>query len=470
MIGQGCGHTEPARHRDHLAAADPLGQAHGGSVDRAGERALQGQRWRIGIVEVARLPAGDRDRPAADLVLRPEARLERCQVQEQLERRARLAARLGHAVELAGPVGAAADHRPDPAVRRHRHQSALIDPQRRAIARQEALQAVVGEPLEQRVERGLDGHPGGGGPLIEPALARHPIGEIAAVVAGGRRRDRGWPALGELSIGPADEARLDHPVEHQGGAAMRGREIAVRGVVRGCPDQAGQERRLGQAQIARRLGEVAPRRCLDAIGAAAQIDAVEIGRQDGRLVVPELEPKGVAGLLELPGEAALRRQEGELGQLLADRAAALDDPPGQQIAPGGAADADQIDAAMPVEPAILDRDHGIRQPWAHLGQGQGAAWPGLGVQPHAMGIEQDQLGARGLGIEGLQVGRQRRPAGDQADAEADHQQQAERQPAPPRPAPSRAPAPAGRPGDARRRHGRSARQAQAGHVRPSCAH
>mgnify|MGYP000476344249 CR=1 FL=1 len=39
-----------------------------------------------------------------------------------------------------------------------------------------------------------------------------------------------------------------------------------------------------------------------------------------------------------------------------------------------------------------------------------------GVQPHAMGIEQDQLGPRGLGIERLQIGWQGRPAGDQADA------------------------------------------------------
>ena len=51
------------------------------------------------------------------------------------------------------------------------------------------------------------------------------------------------------------------------------------------------------------------------------------------------------------------RQEQDLGELLGDRAAALDDMAGAEIGDRGAHQPDRIDAEMAVEPAVLGRDH-----------------------------------------------------------------------------------------------------------------
>ena len=64
------------------------------------------------------------------------------------------------------------------------------------------------------------------------------------------------------------------------------------------------------------------------------------------------------------------RQEQILGELLGNRAAALHDLAGAQIGDRGAHQPDRVDAEMAVEPAVLGRDHRLRQKGRHLLQGQ----------------------------------------------------------------------------------------------------
>src|SRR5437762_2378569 len=79
-----------------------------------------------------------------------------------------------------------------------------------------------------------------------------------------------------------------------------------------------------------------------------------------------LEPERQQRFADLAGEAAFRRQKDDFGELLSDRAAALDDLPGAQIGQCGARQPKGIDAEMVVETAILGCDHRFRQKRRHL--------------------------------------------------------------------------------------------------------
>ena len=86
-----------------------------------GMRQRRSERDPPGIFQrvVVRRPVADRNRQSTDHRCRLEAGNERRQIDEGLERRARLAQRIGGAVELARLIVLAADDRPDRAVRRH---------------------------------------------------------------------------------------------------------------------------------------------------------------------------------------------------------------------------------------------------------------------------------------------------------------------------------------------------------------
>ena len=109
-----------------------------------------------------------------------------------------------------------------------------------------------------------------------------------------------------------------------------------------------------------------PSGTVDTVGTAAQVEPIEVSFEDFFLVEAGFDPKGVERLLDLAAEAALGREKGELGQLLADRAAALDHATLFEVAHEGAGDADRVNARMLVEPAVLDRDHRLGKPGRHL--------------------------------------------------------------------------------------------------------
>lgn len=94
-------------------------------------------------------------------------------------------------------------------------------------------------------------------------LVVDPVGEILRPLVGQHRIDADLGGEGLVALGRGDEARLDHLVQHDGGAllgAVGGRHR----VVGEAAHQAGQEGRLAQGQLGRALAEIALRGGFDA--------------------------------------------------------------------------------------------------------------------------------------------------------------------------------------------------------------
>ena len=110
-MGKGVVTPRSRAARITLGAADRFRQPHRRRVARPSEGLAQGDRAAIHAVVVDRSPAIHRDRAVLDDAVGRPARTQRRQIDEQLERRARLAPGLGHAVERGVLVALAADHR-----------------------------------------------------------------------------------------------------------------------------------------------------------------------------------------------------------------------------------------------------------------------------------------------------------------------------------------------------------------------
>ena len=204
-------------------------------------------------------------------------------------------------------------------------------------------------------------------------LVAHPIGKMAAGAGRGPEGQRRGLRQHRLRARAIDEPGLDHVLQHGRGALARAGRIDRRGVARRRLEQAGQQRRLGQRDLGGGLAEVAPGGGVDAVGAGAEIHPVEIQGQDLVLGQMALEPDRQQQLLHLALEMALMRQEQVLGQLLGDRAAALADAAGAQIAERGADDAARIEARMAVEAAVLGGDDRGGEPGRQPVDGDGIA-------------------------------------------------------------------------------------------------
>ena len=146
------------------------------------------------------------------------------------------------------------------------------------------------------------------------------------------------------------------------------REIVRRRELRRGLEEAGEHRRLGEGDVAYRLAEIELRGRLDAEGAAAHIGAVEVELEDLVLGELALQPEREVCFLDLALERPLARQEEVLGELLGDRGAALHDAARLGIACDGAEGADDVDAEMVVEAAILGREHCLDDIVGHLAQ------------------------------------------------------------------------------------------------------
>jgi hypothetical protein len=215
-----------------------------------------------------------------------------------------------------------------------------------------------------------------------------------------------------------DRLRLHHRVQHQPGPGA-GRLRMVDGIqVDRRLDHAGQHRRLADRQLFRRLAEIVPRRRAQAIDPVAEIDAGKIARQDLVLGQPQLQPQGDHRLLALAAQAALGLEEGVLGQLLGDGAAALHGAAGLGVDHQGPGHAAEVDADMVAETPVLDGQEGGRHVFGqrldHDRRFLVGPAPGEGA---ALIVQQDQrpVGQR------LQSARDRQ-AGPQPDQQ-DHQGQ-----------------------------------------------
>src|SRR5439155_532592 len=99
-----------------------------------------------------------------------------------------------------------------------------------------------------------------------------------------------------------------------------------------------------------------------------EIDLVQVGLEDPvlRPVARQLDRE--AGLGDLAAERPLVADVEVADELLRDRRAALDDAARADVLPEGPSDALVVDAAVPVEAAILDSHRGPAQQRADLGE------------------------------------------------------------------------------------------------------
>ena len=87
------GEAEVACRADHIVPADPLGQLHRHRIARISDRVAQRDRAAIAVAIIARPPVAEPDRRVVDDRVGPQARAEGGEIDEHLERRARLTAR-----------------------------------------------------------------------------------------------------------------------------------------------------------------------------------------------------------------------------------------------------------------------------------------------------------------------------------------------------------------------------------------
>src|SRR5690606_21818608 len=92
-----------------MVDADTLCNAHGRGVDGARQGLARGDQSLARVVEIVRRIIGYGHRSVVDAIVRIEARLDRREIDEGLECRARLSLGIGCAIELAVAVIAAAD-------------------------------------------------------------------------------------------------------------------------------------------------------------------------------------------------------------------------------------------------------------------------------------------------------------------------------------------------------------------------
>ena len=230
------------------------------------------------------------------------------------------------------------------------------------------------------------------------------------------------PRRQHLALG--HEAALHHVGEHHVGARARRRKIDVRRVFRGCLEQPGEHRGLGQVQVLDRLAEVEVGSCRDAERAAAHIGAVEIELQDLLLGQVAFQPDGEEGFLDLALDGALVGQEQVLGELLGEARTALDHRVGAQILAHGAHQAEEVDAVMLEESAVLGRQHGLDEMIGHIVNRHGFALDDAALADLvALAVEEGDgeivLGAPVGGglLEGRQCQRQHYDGADDAERE-----------------------------------------------------
>ena len=218
-------------------------------VDRTGDRLRQRHRAGVGMAVVLRTPVADADRAVDDGIARLEAVQQRGGVDIGLERRAGLAHRVHRAVELAGAVVAAADHRADAAVEIGYHGRGLG----RVIVAAELAQLVFDGSfrgaLHVHVDRGADHEDaldiGFRKGIDQPAhLVERPVEIVVRriLVAAIDRDGRVAPGAEHLALG--HEAGIDQIVQHHVGAGAGGGQVDVRRVFGRGLEQSGEHRGL----------------------------------------------------------------------------------------------------------------------------------------------------------------------------------------------------------------------------------
>ena len=315
---------------------------------------------------ILRTPVADADRAVDHDRGRLEAVHQRGRVDIGLERRAGLPVGVDGAVELAGAVVAAADHRADAAVEIADHGRGLGRVIVAAELAQLVFDGVFGGALHVHVDRGAD-HEDAFGVGFRKRIdqlahfVERPVEIVVRriLVAAIDRIGRIAPGAEHLAFG--HEAGIDQIVQHHVGAGAGGGQVDVRRVFGRRLEQSGEHRGFRKIDVAHRLVEIEMRRAVDAEGAAAHIGAVEIEFQDFVLGEPGLQPDREKRLVDLALDGALVAQEQVLRELLGNRRAALPHAAGLRVGHQRARRAGDVDAEMVVEAAVLGGERRLDQ-------------------------------------------------------------------------------------------------------------
>ncbi len=217
--------------------------------------------------------------------------------------------------------------------------------------------------LDLEVDRRVDLEPASedlAGAVVRDELALHVLGEVLRRAASARKVDLVGARQGRLTrhlvLLPGDQALAEHEGQHGVPAALGARGVRDRVVRGGVHRDSGEQRRLGEREVARVLVEVHAGGHADSVGAVAEVDRVQVGGEDPVLRPAALELPREGCFLELPADRPLGLDVRVLDELLCDRRAALDDLLVADVGPHGPEDAAQVDAAVLVEAPVLDRD------------------------------------------------------------------------------------------------------------------
>ena len=235
---------------------------------------------------------------------------------------------------------------------------------------------VHGFTLQRLLDRGGDLDAPGVDDVLGDAVLRElrdgTLVDVVAVVAG----DSAAGLLGDVrehrerlrrALRLVDPSLLDHAVEHEVPPLLRALRVLRRVPPRRGLDDAGQHRALGHGHLRRRLVEVRLRGGLDAVGTTAEVDRVEVVLEDLvlRLLPGDLDREDDLLVLARQGEVVLAG--GHLHVLLGDGGATAG--AAGELVVHGAADADEVEAGVGVEGAVLGGEHRVANVLGHLVEG-----------------------------------------------------------------------------------------------------
>ena len=151
-----------------------------------------------------------------------------------------------------------------------------------------------------------------------------------------------------------------------------------RRVTVGRVDDPSQKCRFRQRHIAHVLVEIGQGSFAKSVdreaSAISEVNLVGVELKDLLLGKAALEFEGHHGFGNLAPPSAVRTEKEATGHLHGNGAAALHARPMAQVGPGGAEDADRINAGMLEEAPVLDRQHGVSQHFGDVVEIDGAAF------------------------------------------------------------------------------------------------
>ena len=150
---------------------------------------------------------------------------------------------------------------------------------------------------------------------------------------------------------------FDHPLQH-GLGALEG-QVRVAGVGRRGIGQARQKHGFGVGEVGGGLAKVTLGGFLDAVAAAAEIDGVGVHLKDLLLRIGLFNVDGGKGFGRLAGHALFLCEQGVLGQLLGQGAAALGHGTAADVGDHGPEDSAWVNAFMGHEVLVLGGDHRV---------------------------------------------------------------------------------------------------------------